>query len=165
SIYFGTVAPIVYAPIGGISFPKPSVYIVGSNTSSIVLSPSSNQSGQYSLRVTQSLPIRFFIEDQGFNGSNPVPSGINVKISLGAKSYDIERVSEIFANGIGPTNSSNPLISTTGLARMTVNYTIQMANTVPPGQYTITIVCLSFPNPNVSSPNPQATFEVSLKVA
>jgi hypothetical protein len=148
SIYLGSSPAQKNLPNGSISFPKPSVEIKGPNSSILAVSRGSSADGQYSLSILQSLPIRFFLDDRGFNNSINLPVGVTVKISVNGQTYNLESLSELFNSGKVPTNSSNPVIPTAASSVMMVNYEVETSSTVPPGQYMVTIDCLSFPRPS-----------------
>lgn len=163
--YLNSSTTLINQQNGAISFPTPSVAIQGSNSTTLQLGPGSDGGAQYSLSVLRNLPIRFFIDDRGFNNSVILPQGINVKITVGGVTYSLERLSQLFNSGRIPANSTNPAIPTSGQSSLTVSYIVQASSAVPAGQYIISIVCLSFPSPTVFNPNPGATFRVTVDIS
>jgi len=151
-------------PNNGVTGPPSSIHVLGSNTSTLAVKAGLATAGQYVLDVSKGFPIRFFLEDRGFNNSIILPVGITVVVTIGNLTYNLERLSDVFSSRGLPTNTTTPALGTIAGATLVVNYSLHVSTNVPRGTYNINLICVSYPNSKQFQANPDANFEVALYI-
>jgi hypothetical protein len=128
---------------------------VGSNyTQWVTAAAGSTVHGTIILSILQVAPLRFYIDDIGYNTSSTLPAGISISLNIYGNTYDPPLLS---------SNYSQPPLVSTALGETNVQYAISVANSVPSGVYYIGILCWSFQK-NGTVYDQGAVYEVILNV-
>lgn len=155
-----TLQPASNGASNGVSYAGPITFeFVGSNSTAATAAAGSTVQGAITVDILQAAPMRFLIDDRGYNTSvSTLPAGISISLNVYGNSYSPLLLSNAATQ---PVNTA-PLVPTT-LGETTVQYAISVANSVPNGAYDFGIVCLSFLN-NGTLRGLAQTYEVTLSV-
>lgn len=143
-----------------VSFAGPITFgFVGGNSSAVTVAAGSTVHGAITIDILQAAPLRFYIDDRGYNtSSSTLPAGVSISLNVYGNSYAPSSLSQSATQPL----STTPLVATT-LGETTVQYTISVASSVPKGAYDIRIVCWSFLNNGTHYDQPEV-YEVTLSV-
>jgi hypothetical protein len=111
---------------------------VGSNSTEATAAAGSTVQGAITIDILQAAPLRFYIDDRGYNTSvSTLPAGISISLNVYGNTY--------YPPLLSSAEYQPPLIPT-ALGETAVQYEITVAKSVSTGVYDIRILCLSFFN-------------------
>lgn len=129
--------------VGGITgLPaQPDFRIQGNYTVARTIAPGNNVSGYVTLIILNPEPIAVFLNDEVFNGTSILPSGISVQIASNGAQFMLERVTSV-----GLSSNHAQFIQTSGLSKVNVSYLIHVNSDVLPGKYAVVLYFVTYRN-------------------
>jgi hypothetical protein len=115
---------------------------VGSNSTEVAAAAGSIVHGTIIVNILQEAPLRFYIDDSGYNtSSSSFPAGMSISLNMYGNNYD----PVLFSKADNQSLSTIPLVPT-ALGETNVQYAISVASSVLKGVYDTKIVFWSFLN-------------------
>lgn len=118
----------------------------GSNISELTTPAGSAVQGTVLMNISQAAPLLIYVADSGtdINQTTPtLPPGISVSLEMYGNSYNVPSVYEVaFNDTTGLPLSTVQLVPTT-LGETSIQYTINVASSVPAGVYNVKILFVS----------------------
>jgi hypothetical protein len=112
-----------------------------SNVTELTTAAGSTVEGAIEMNIVLPTPLLVYILDQGFNQTNPsLPLGISVTLTIYGNSYNVPSMHELpFDSFTGLPSTTVKLVNTT-LGKTSIQFTINVGNTVPSGVYNLEIL-------------------------
>lgn len=141
---------------GSVSFVGPVTFeFTGNNSTEVTAAAGSTVRGTITINILQQAPLRFYIDDIGYNSSSStLPTGISISLNIYGNAYDPPLLSN--------ANSQPPLVPTVS-GETTLQYEISTSSSVPRGVYDARIVCWSFLNNGTVSDQAEV-YQVTLHI-